>query len=218
MHATAAIQLNALGITCQRGFRTLFKDLDFELSVGQAQHITGANGAGKTSLLRIVAGLSEADAGSIRWNDRDIDNPESDYFRTLSFLGHRPALKAALTPLENLVSHASLHRPGGTRAMAEQRAMTALAQMQIGERQDRAVGYLSAGQRQRVALARVAMMEDSLWLLDEPATALDQQGIELLEKMLGSHLAGGGMLVFTSHQRLSLPDAILHSLDIGDFQ
>lgn len=218
MQATAAIQLNARGITCQRGFRTLFKDLDFDLSVGQAQHITGANGAGKTSLLRIVAGLSEADAGSVRWNEREIDDPDSNYFLTLSFLGHRPALKAALTPIENLVSHASLHQPGATRAVTRLRAVAALAQMEIGGRQDRAVSYLSAGQRQRVALARVAMMRDRLWLLDEPATALDQQGIALLEKMLGSHLAGGGMLVFTSHQPLSFSGAIPHSLDIGDFQ
>ena len=220
MQATTDIttaQLNAQQITCQRGFRTLFKALNLSLTNGHVQHITGANGAGKTSLLRILAGLSEPESGNVQWNKVSVTDPAAGYHHSLSFLGHRPALKSAFTPVENLVAHAMLHQPMGRREWMTSRAVEALQMMDITYRQDRPIALLSAGQRQRVALARVAMLRRPLWILDEPATALDQSGIAHLEKILDIHIASGGLVVYTSHQPLSFSAGAHRALNISDF-
>ncbi len=170
--------------------------------------IRGENGAGKTSLLRILCGLSLPEAGEVRWNGAPILRSRPDYHRALAYLGHRAALNGALTPPENLATAAAT-------LSAEPPALpprAALGRLALEDCLDLPCGVLSAGQRQRVALAALLLRPGGLWILDEPATALDEAAIRLLEQLLGEQVAGGGMVVFTSHRELALapPPQQLH--------
>lgn len=207
-------RLVGTGISCIRGFRTLFSDLNLELTSGNSVQVTGPNGAGKTSLLRILATLSLPETGQLFWNDVQVERATSMYHSALSFLGHKQALKQDLTPAENLVSHLHVHSIPPSQASCMQLVSDSLSLMGVGKAQNRPVRQLSAGQRQRVALARVAMVPAPLWILDEPATALDAEGIELLCRMIGDHLGRRGMLIFTSHQKLPFPGPEPVLLDI----
>ncbi|MFN4148474.1 MAG: cytochrome c biogenesis heme-transporting ATPase CcmA, partial [Rhodocyclaceae bacterium] len=156
----------------------------------------------KTSLLRILAGLSPPAAGEVYWQGEPIRLLAEEYRRHLLFLGHQGAVKEELTPLENLTFAAELD--GVTLSEAE--ALYALARFGLRGREDLAVRFLSAGQKRRVLLARLAVKQAALWILDEPFTALDVKAVELLSQLIVEHVEGGGICILTSHQSIPLPN------------
>lgn len=194
--------LTATALSCVRGERPLFAGLYLAVCPGEWLHVQGENGAGKTSLLRILAGLSPPAAGEIRWQGEPIKALAEDYRRHLLFLGHHGAVKEELTPLENLTLAAQLDGM----ALDEREALQALARFGLRGREDLAVRFLSAGQKRRVLLARLAVRKAALWILDEPFTALDVKAVEMLSGLIAEHVAGGGMAILTSHQSMPLPN------------
>lgn len=194
--------LTASALSCVRGERRLFSGLDLAVGPGEWLHVQGENGAGKTSLLRILAGLSPAAEGEIRWQGEPIRVLAEEYRRHLLFLGHHGAVKEELTPLENLTLAAQLD---GT-PLDETEALKALARFGLRGREDLAVRFLSAGQKRRVLLARLAVRKATLWILDEPFTALDIKAVEMLSGLIVEHVAQGGIAILTSHQSIPLPN------------
>ena len=192
--------LSAHGLTCVRGDRRLFSDLDLTIKAGEWLHVRGENGAGKTSLLRLLAGLSQPAGGEIRWCGEQIDSAE-DYRRNLLFFGHHGALKEDLTALENLEFAAAMD---GAQLPLET-ALRALQRFGLKGREQLPVRVLSAGQKRRVMLARIATRNASLWILDEPFTALDVKAVDLLSTLISDHVTGGGMAILTSHQTMPIP-------------
>ena len=196
----AAAGLHLKSISCTRGYRDLFKDLDFELCPGQMLRVEGKNGSGKTSLLRIMAGLAQPLEGEVLWQGRKIHHAESDYFQNLLFLGHRAAIKFELTPIENLCMAKSLHGSKTENGIEE-----ALYQVGLYGFEDVPCAQLSAGQKRRVALAQLFLTQARCWILDEPYTSLDVNAVSMLEDLFAKHLDNGGMLVITSHQPITIP-------------
>jgi heme exporter protein A len=186
--------LEAAGLECVRQQRKLFSGLSLALGAGESLRVAGANGSGKTSLLRILCGLLPPDAGEVRWKGEGIRSLREEYARQIVYLGHAPAVKDELTPEENL---AIAGRLSGMEPSAEQ-IRSALARFQVP---GSFVKRLSQGQKRRAALARLCLSESvPLWLLDEPFTALDVQGIGLLKELIETHTRRGGMVAFTTHQ------------------
>ena len=200
--------LSAHTLGCIRGERRLFAGIDLAVGPGECLHVRGANGVGKTSLLRMLAGLSQPVEGDIRWQGKPIAEVADQYHEDLLFLGHHDAVKQDLSGLENLVFAARLD---GAELQPEQ-AAAALARLGLKGREDLPVRCLSAGQKRRVALARLLTRKAALWVLDEPFTALDADAVELLSTLIAEHIAGGGMAVMTSHQ--SIPIANIRSLQL----
>jgi heme exporter protein A len=194
--------LTATGLTCVRGERRLFSGLDLAVGAGEWLHVQGENGAGKTSLLRILAGLAPAEEGEIRWHGEPIRALAEEYRRHLLFLGHHGAVKEELTPLENLTLAARLDGAPADEAGALQ----ALARFGLRGREDLPVRFLSAGQKRRVLLARLAVRRAKLWILDEPFTALDVKAVDMLSRLIVEHVACGGIVILTSHQSIPLPN------------
>ena len=178
----------------------MFRGVGFTLRPGRWLQVRGANGAGKTSLLRILAGLSPADEGEVRWNGEPVARDRARYHTDLLFLGHQAAVKDELTPLENL--RAANQFDG--HPLDDQLALRALVRFGLKGREDVPVRFLSAGQRRRALLARTMTRPAKLWILDEPLTALDVSAIEGFASLMAEHLARGGMAVVTSHQPLPL--------------
>src|SRR4051812_27637287 len=193
--------LEARQIEWIRGDRRLFHGLSFRLEAKQALRISGENGSGKTSLLRMVAGLSPTQDGEICWNQVRITVLAEDYRRELVFIGHADGLKEDLSALENL-QHALVlagrHvESGEVRAALADQGLAAIAELPVR--------VLSQGQKRRVALARLMFCADkTLWILDEPFGALDAVAIARIEKLLVAHLHRGGMLLYTTHQEVAL--------------
>jgi len=203
--ATAGLHIKS--ISCTRGYRDLFTDLDFQLCPGQVLRVEGKNGSGKTSLLRIMAGLAQPLEGEVRWQGRKIHHVESDYLENLLFLGHRAAIKYELTPLENLCMAKSLHGSKTENGIEE-----ALYQVGLFGFEDIPCGQLSAGQKRRVALAQLFLTRAKCWILDEPYTSLDVTAVAMLENLFDLHINSGGMLVITSHQPVTLQAGEQHRL------
>jgi heme exporter protein A len=190
--------LTASNLSCTRGDRSLFTGVEVALQPGQWLHVRGANGSGKTSLLRLLAGLSQPALGEIRWDGKAVAE-DAEAFRTdLLFLGHHAAVKEDLTALENLQLASELD--GAELPRAE--AIEALRRFGLQGREDLPVRVLSAGQKRRVLLARLVTRKARLWILDEPFTALDTRAVQLLATLIGEHVGGGGMAVVTSHQAI----------------
>jgi heme exporter protein A len=193
--------LRAQGISCQRGERALFTGLDLHVGAGEWLHVRGENGVGKTSLLRILAGLSQATAGDILWDQRSILKDSESYRQNLLFLGHKEAVKEDLTAYENLQLSAALDHID----LTEEDALSALRRFGLRGREDLPVRFLSAGQKRRVLLARLLTRKAKLWILDEPFNALDVKAVEMLSGLIAEHVGAGGMVIMTSHQAISIP-------------
>lgn len=198
--ADAVAGLHLKSISCTRGYRDLFTNLEFELCPGQVLRVEGKNGSGKTSLLRIMAGLAQPLEGEVLWQGRKIHHAESDYFQNLLFLGHRAAIKFELTPIENLCMAKSLHGSKTENGIEE-----ALYQVGLYGFEDIPCAQLSAGQKRRVALAQLFLSRAKCWILDEPYTSLDVNAVSMLEGLFAKHLINGGILVITSHQPITIP-------------
>jgi heme exporter protein A len=194
--------LTATALSCVRGERCLFTGLDLAVGPGEWLHVQGENGTGKTSLLRILAGLSPPAAGEIRWHGELTRTLAEDFRKELLFLGHHGAVKEELTPFENLSLAAQLD---GT-TLDEAAALKALARFGLRGREDLAVRFLSAGQKRRVLLARLAVRKATLWILDEPFTALDVKAVDMLSGLIVEHVTNGGIAILTSHQTIPLPN------------
>lgn len=188
-------------ISCVRGNRTLFRHLSFRVEVGTALRIHGINGAGKTSLLRIIAGLSPVNEGRIAWCGRSLSEIGDDYSKQLVFVGHSNALKAYLTPRENLRMGLAVQGL----AVSDLALRTALDEEGLTPITDVPSQWLSAGQQRRVALTRTAFApERRLWILDEPFSSLDDASVGRLSKRLAQHAQRGGVVIYTTHQNVTI--------------
>jgi heme exporter protein A len=193
--------LHAYQLACTRGERQLFCDINFELQPGDAMRVAGANGSGKTSMLRMLCGLAYPAAGEVRWNGRNIRAAREEFGANLIYLGHANGVKDDLLAWENVVVAATLAGHPVTRESACQ----ALGRLGLARAANLPTRALSQGQRKRVALARLQLGHAApLWILDEPFTALDKDAVASLCGTIDKHLAGGGMVLYTTHQEIEL--------------
>ena len=192
--------LDANDLECLRGTRRLFAGISLRLAPGECLQVQGANGSGKTSLLRILCGLARPERGTVHWNGTSIDELGDEYRAVLAFCGHANALKDDLTAAENLLASGALCGTPAT-GDAARAALDAFGVLHLEALPARA---LSQGQKRRVALARLALCERRLWILDEPLAALDASAAQALAARIDAHLARGGIAVLTSHQPVEL--------------
>jgi len=198
------MMLAGVDLSCIRDDRVLFKALNFTLHAGHVLLLEGKNGSGKTSLLRILCGFREADAGQVLWRGEAID--DSRYYADMAYVGHLDGIKKELTVLENLNVSLALGRPGRF-SIAD-----ALEKVHLAGYDDVPAQALSAGQKRRLSLARLLITGNHLWILDEPFTSLDRAGIALIESLMREHCADGGMIVLTSHHDIDLHDAVVQRI------
>jgi heme exporter protein A len=199
--ASSAPALEARALTCIRGDRELFSSLNLQVFAGQCLHVRGENGVGKTSLLRLLTGLTSPESGEVLWSGRSIKKEVSDYHGQLLFLGHRDALKEDLSAIENLRLYAAIDGVD----LSEQDAFASLLRFGLKGREDLPVNCLSAGQKKRVLMARMLTRRAQVWILDEPFNALDTHAVQELQELIAEHLQGNGLVVLTSHQPLAIP-------------
>lgn len=185
---------------CSRGGRQLFQNIDCVLESGHWLYVAGANGVGKTSLLRMVCGLAPIESGEIFWNGTPIHAQADAYRQDLCYLGHLNALQESMTVHENLAFTAAL---GGMAPDAAQ-TQSVLAHFGVAGRDRQLVRHLSQGQKRRVALSRLALSQARLWVLDEPFVAMDEAGVRMLADLIAAHLTQGGLAVLTSHQQVDI--------------
>ncbi len=204
------MRLSGTGLTCVRGGRQVFSGLDFQVGAGEALAITGRNGAGKSSLLRLIAGLLQADAGRITLDG----NPRTDLTlaEQIHYLGHRDALKPSLTVHENLAFWRDFL--GGEQGGLD----TSLTAVGLAHTSALPASTLSAGQKRRLSMARLIAVKRPIWLLDEPTSALDADGQTMMARLLSDHLATGGLIVAATHGPLTIgaPGTSARELRIGD--
>jgi len=199
--------LKGTDLSCIRDDRVLFEGLAFELVSGQVLLLEGKNGSGKTSLLRILCGFREPDAGEVFWCGDAIN--DGQYYVDMAYVGHLDGVKKELTVLENLKVSLALGRPG--QYSIEQ----ALTKVHLADYDDVLVQALSAGQKRRLSLARLLITKNIVWILDEPFTSLDKQGITLIETLMSEHCASGGMIVLTSHHDIELHDVDVQRINLS---
>jgi heme exporter protein A len=200
---TTGSGLEVVDLQCVRDDRVLFSGLGFALEPGQTRLVEGANGSGKTTLLRAICGFVRPEQGSIRWGGEDIERVRLEFQAQIAYLGHAHGIKEELTTLENLRVAQAM---GAARESVT--PTLALSRIGLGGFDQALVRTLSAGQRRRVALARLLLTCSSLWILDEPFTALDKDGIKLVESLLDEHCASGGMALISSHHAVSLAGSV----------
>jgi heme exporter protein A len=193
-----------------RGDRRLFSGLDLSVSPGTFVQLTGPNGSGKTSLLRILCGLLAPAEGEIRWDGANIRSLAEEYVTDVTYLGHRPGVKDELSGLENLRISNALNGV----EVSIQAASDAMARMGLAGRESLPARYLSEGQRRRVALARLLLCNTRLWLLDEVLTALDKNAVGLVRSLIEEHLNRGGMAIVATHQELELSAGVTKRLEL----
>jgi heme exporter protein A len=205
------VSLAVSGLGCLRGGKVLFRDLGFVLERGQALVVNGANGAGKSSLLRSLAGLLPWRAGQLQWCGHTLKPTDAAYAQRLAYLGHHSGMSDTLTGLENLRFALTLAEVPWDTGLVQQ----VLQQLALQDVVSRPLGRLSQGQRRRLALARVWLSQRPLWLLDEPDNSLDGEGCQRLVQMLDQHLEAGGLAVVVSHRGLALPPQHTQTLSLS---
>ncbi|ACA32383.1 cytochrome c biogenesis heme-transporting ATPase CcmA [Histophilus somni] len=185
-------------LACQRGDKILFTDLNLDAKSGDFVQIEGHNGIGKTSLLRIIVGLSFPAKGKVRWNKIEINKNREEYQHNLLYLGHLAGIKPELSAWENLQFYQKI----GNCRQSEELLWDILQKVGLLGREDLPAGQLSAGQQKRIALARLWLSNAALWILDEPFTAIDKQGVNVLTQLFEQHVENGGIVILTSHQEI----------------
>jgi heme exporter protein A len=203
--------LEAHDLAARRGHARLFEGLSLRVETSHALVVTGANGTGKTTLLRMLAGLSAPAAGEIRWNGNVVGPFDPRVRAAIAFAGHAPALKDELSAEENLTALVALAGESVSRAATH----AALADVALDAKRTLPARVLSQGQRRRIGLARLALLNRPLWILDEPVTALDAAGVAMLAAMVGRHIERGGTAVAATHAPLGLPEARVRSISLS---
>lgn len=205
---TAPVLLSAAGLSCVKQDRVLFEQLSLQLKPGELLQIKGKNGAGKSSLLRILAGLAQPDEGELAYLSQPLSTQLADYAANLCFIGHQSGIHEQLTALENM----QFWRAAAELKVVDDYAL--LASLGLAGLEDIPCKMLSAGQQRRVSLARLWATNAQIWILDEPFTALDQSAISHLQQHFIQHLAQGGAIILTTHQPLTIDYHALHALEI----
>ena len=203
--------LELINLDCVRGGRPLFRKLNVSVADGTLLQVEGANGSGKTSMLRIVCGLMSPENGEVLWNGANIKSLGEEYSQTLAYLGHRNGIKEELTPLENLKISNSV---AGHKLKTED-AQAALKLLGLESRQNLPVRYLSEGQRRRAALARIVTGGAKLWVLDEVLAALDTAAVGVIRTVLERHLENGGTAIVATHHDLQLSAGSVQRLELA---
>ena len=200
--------LKAEQLFCERDDRVLFRELSFSARAGEVIQIKGSNGSGKTTLLRVICGLNDNYHGTLKWFNEPIEDNQDDFYSSLIYLGHQVGVNKVLTPVENLRWSVGLRENVTSESIYQ-----ALAEIGLRGFEDSQCFSLSAGQQQRVSLSKLLLGTAVIWILDEPFTTLDVDGVQLLEKLFGDHARKGGVALVTTHHELSLPD--LKILELG---
>lgn len=199
--------LVARDLFCERDERVLFENLNFQLDEGQVLQVQGSNGSGKTTLLRILCGLNDNYQGTISWYGDPLEEQAEDFYSSLLYIGHRVGVNKVLTPLENLRWGCSLQQ-----RVEDAELFKALAKVGLRGFEESQCYTLSAGQQQRVSLARLLISPARFWVLDEPFTTLDAGGVVLLEQLLKQHADAGGSVMVTTHHKLDVAELEILSL------
>ena len=196
--STEPALISASNLTCIREERLLFDQLAIEINAGDIVQVEGPNGSGKTSLLRILAGLSQPYEGEIFYKNQLITKSREEFHQNLLYLGHLAGVKGEMTAEENLNFNLTLH---GFSVEASEIEET-LALVNLTGFEDSLASHLSAGQHRRISLARLYKSTANIWILDEPFTAIDKQGVHSLEQLFKAHIKNGGCVILTTHQDL----------------
>lgn len=205
-------QLSLQNLACQRGERVLFCDLTCDFNHGDFVQIEGHNGIGKTSLLRILAGLAQPIEGKVRWDSEEIAKQREIYHQDLLYLGHLSGVKPELTAWENLKFYQRIAHS----EQSEDALWAVLEKVGLLGREDLPAAQLSAGQQKRIALARLWLSRAPLWILDEPFTAIDKKGVEILTALFDEHAQRCGIVLLTSHQEV--PSSHLQKLNLAAYK
>ncbi len=205
--------LQAVNLHCERDDRTLFRDLSFSILPGTLTRVEGPNGSGKTTLLRVLAGLNDNAEGKILWRGKERSASRESFLRNILYIGHRPGIKPLLSPLENLKALTA-----GRAEFSEASLLQALRSTGLSGFEQVPCRRLSAGQQRRVALARLLIADEPLWILDEIFTAIDAQGVEALEQLLVQRVQEGGSIILTTHHNLKVPGMQRISLGEGGYE
>ncbi|WP_455210076.1 cytochrome c biogenesis heme-transporting ATPase CcmA [Kaarinaea lacus] len=202
--------LEVRDLACVRGDHRLFRGLNFTLHAGELLHLRGSNGSGKTSLLRTICGLMAPAEGQVLWQGQNTRSIREEFFNNLIYLGHLGAIKGDLTAFENLRLACQL----AGLPIDEDNLLNAITQMGLAGREDLPTKVLSAGQKRRVALARLLAHNAKLWILDEPFNALDVVAVELLKQLIADHVRADGMVILTTHQEVEIETGKIRHINL----
>lgn len=192
--------MEVINLGCLRGDRQLFKDLNFSAQAGELIELRGANGSGKTSLLRILCGLATPAAGEVRWQGKNIRSLGEEYHRDVAYLAHQNGMKDEFSAIENLRISSAVNG----HALGRDQAQQILGRIGLSRQSNLPSRSLSAGQRRRLALARLLTTEATVWMLDEVLTSLDDAAVKLSGEFIDEHLRNGGIAIIATHQELNL--------------
>lgn len=202
--------LQTRDLSCVKDDRVLFEGLNLSLTAGQILLVEGKNGSGKTSLLRILTGLNLPETGDVMWQGNPISDVGPDYYEQVNYVGHHDGIKRDLTCLENLRLVQAMGKP------LPIDLDDALDKVNLYRFGDNFVATLSAGQKRRLALARLVVTEAKLWIMDEPFTSLDKASMAMFQQMFEDHLAKGGIIVMTSHHDIEMPGSDVVRLNLSE--